>query len=661
MRKFLSLVFPLIGMSAMALVGCGNQESVSHNYSSDWSYDETYHWHACSDEGCSEVEDKAAHTFGSAVITTEATAKSEGVQTYTCSVCGYEKTEAIPALGNSIAFKADYSLDKVYDGVAAIAPTSENYTTDSDGAVSVSWYQGESLLSEAPINAGVYKVKISAPETTSSVAVSATLDFAISKKVLQFSAAVYYQTTAYSFDLSLVAKNGVIASDSGKVRASFTLAGYAVGVYNGTEGIKNLLLKPTTVGDTAYLNYSLTESNVSVQVAKWGINDVSLGFKTSYLDTLNHVYDGTAVSAPTASDLKSVYYTGLDVSFLQFTTKWYDMADPADPTLLEKAPTDAGDYKLVLTFEANSLQYAGTLEKEFTITPKKLTTTVFNFTYDDESFHYIDLLEKDGLVENDLGKSFNLGIYLNDTKDSEGLVIKANDAGTFTGDAIGGIYVTYDAGNGVTSESENYMLADNTVVNVLQNDVYDATISISQNVHAIKFPEDATSVGSVTLPSFVSVSYKSVTRTVGGVTKYYLSNDPSHFADSTLAKEDADYDFNVRVPATGNYSEKTFSKSKAFHFYPESSFNAIPSSSINMSAGSTRCFKITADASKSSHKFSIANGPYFALGSIKVFDSNGANVSISRGEISVAASGNYYIVFTASSALSGYTVSYVEA
>lgn len=660
MKRFFSYLVPVLGMSVVLLAGCGGQET-SHNYSSDWSYDESYHWHECTDEGCSEVEGKAAHTFGSAVVTTEATGKTEGVKTYTCSVCGYEKTESIPALGNSIAFKADYSLDKVFDGIAVVAPTSENYTTDSDGAVSVSWYQGEALLSEAPINAGSYKVKLSVAETSTCVATSATLEFAISKKALKFSAAVYYQTTAYSFDLNLGAISGVIASDVGKVRTSFTLGGYVVGTYTGTEGIKNLLLKPAPAitDDTAYLNYSISESDVSVEVAKWSIITQLLGFKTTYLDTLNRDYDGTAVSAPTTADLKSVYFTNLDVSFLEFTTKWYDMSDPTDPTLLTEAPKDAGDYKFVLTFEANSFQYAGTLEKEFTITAKKLTTNVFNFYYDSESWHYVDLYEADGLVAADLGKSFNLGISLNDTTDAEGGVIKSTDTGTFTGDAIQGIYITYDTGSGVTSESDNYQLADNTVVNVLQNTDYVGTITMTQDAYAINFPEAASSVGSATLPSFVTASYKSVTRINDGI-EYYLSNDPDHPAYE-LVREDADYDFNVRVPATGNYAGKTFTKTAAFHFYPETSFGAIPAAAINLTSGSHYCYKITADASKTSHTFAVTNGPLTALGSVKVFDATGANVSIARGKITIASSGSYYIVFTASSSASGYTVSYTEA
>ena len=81
--------------AAASLAACGGN---SHTWSEDWSCDATSHWHACTDEGCTEVNDKADHTFNEGEMTQEATYAAEGVRTYTCTVCDYEKTEAIAAL-----------------------------------------------------------------------------------------------------------------------------------------------------------------------------------------------------------------------------------------------------------------------------------------------------------------------------------------------------------------------------------------------------------------------------------------------------------------------------------------------------------------------------------------------------------------------------------
>lgn len=66
--------------------GNGGSTSHTHTYSSDWSYDETYHWHAATCEHTSEVKDKAEHSFGSWTIVEEAKYR-------VCSVCEYTEIE----------------------------------------------------------------------------------------------------------------------------------------------------------------------------------------------------------------------------------------------------------------------------------------------------------------------------------------------------------------------------------------------------------------------------------------------------------------------------------------------------------------------------------------------------------------------------------------
>ena len=63
-----------------------------------WLSDSTGHWHKCT--GCEEKMDSAPHTSDGGKTTTPATATTDGVKTYSCTVCGYViKTEVIPATG----------------------------------------------------------------------------------------------------------------------------------------------------------------------------------------------------------------------------------------------------------------------------------------------------------------------------------------------------------------------------------------------------------------------------------------------------------------------------------------------------------------------------------------------------------------------------------
>lgn len=82
---------------------CGNSydstDLTNHNAdTSTWKYNENGHWNPCLRAGCEAHLNTAAHTFDDGVITTKPTEKTEGVKTYTCTVCGYEKTESIEKL-----------------------------------------------------------------------------------------------------------------------------------------------------------------------------------------------------------------------------------------------------------------------------------------------------------------------------------------------------------------------------------------------------------------------------------------------------------------------------------------------------------------------------------------------------------------------------------
>ncbi len=100
-RKSIPIALASLLMFALPLSACGGE---SHQYASEWSKDESDHWHACTLENHSDVADKAAHDFDNGKITKAATEEAEGVKTYTCSVCSYEKYEAIAKLPHTHTF-----------------------------------------------------------------------------------------------------------------------------------------------------------------------------------------------------------------------------------------------------------------------------------------------------------------------------------------------------------------------------------------------------------------------------------------------------------------------------------------------------------------------------------------------------------------------------
>ena len=82
-----------------------------HTYGTDWESDnDENHYHVCS--VCSDKADVTPHSYDSGVITTPATETTEGVKTYTCSVCNHTKTEAVSKLGHTHSLSKDYSKDE---------------------------------------------------------------------------------------------------------------------------------------------------------------------------------------------------------------------------------------------------------------------------------------------------------------------------------------------------------------------------------------------------------------------------------------------------------------------------------------------------------------------------------------------------------------------
>ena len=142
--------------------------TATHTYGEEWKNDESGHWHDSTCDATAPTHDAikgnfAAHTFDEGVETKPADFGVVGEKKFTCTVCGYEKTEDIDALGakdNAISFANDLVDEKTYDGLAFIIDPAK-VNRKGDGEITIT-YKGENdtAFSEtAPINAGEYTVK----------------------------------------------------------------------------------------------------------------------------------------------------------------------------------------------------------------------------------------------------------------------------------------------------------------------------------------------------------------------------------------------------------------------------------------------------------------------------------------------------------------------
>lgn len=156
-KKLLLVLLALACCSACALGfaacgdGSGNDDTGGntheHTYSTEWTYDETYHWHAATCEHNNEVSDKAEHIFTDNI----------------CTVCGYEKE--IPS-SEGLAFELNENGDSyIVAGIGTATDTNiviPNIYNDKSvtGIKSEAFYENETIksviISDSVTNIGSY-------------------------------------------------------------------------------------------------------------------------------------------------------------------------------------------------------------------------------------------------------------------------------------------------------------------------------------------------------------------------------------------------------------------------------------------------------------------------------------------------------------------------
>ena len=133
----------MLVLSLSVLTACN--KNGEHNFSEEWSNDETHHWHACADKGCKEIKDKAEHSWDGGNVTVEPTTEKEGGMVYTCTVCRREKTEKI----NKLAVETEYTITFDSKGGSAVRPVKASAGAaitapadpTKDGFVFAGWYE----------------------------------------------------------------------------------------------------------------------------------------------------------------------------------------------------------------------------------------------------------------------------------------------------------------------------------------------------------------------------------------------------------------------------------------------------------------------------------------------------------------------------------------
>ena len=139
----------------------------THSWSSEWKYDDNYHWHECTTDGC-DVKDNsgkngyAAHTWDGGVVTKEATTTEKGLMTFTCTVCKGTKTQEIPMLEHQHSWSENWTMnDQFHWHDCTAQDCTETDNSQKDGFGAHSWDKGKVIKEATTSAAGTMEYKCS--------------------------------------------------------------------------------------------------------------------------------------------------------------------------------------------------------------------------------------------------------------------------------------------------------------------------------------------------------------------------------------------------------------------------------------------------------------------------------------------------------------------
>lgn len=266
-KRLLTIILSLVAATCLtfALTACGGSktecEKNGHSFSTEWLNDATDHWHKCAN--CDEISDKAAHVYDKEVVADEYRASeatyTEPAKYYKSCVCGkkgtetFDNGEALGAKENQVLLADGVVLGKTYDG-EAYTLSAEAFTKNGDGAITLEYKGADETewSSEAPANAGNYKLRVSVAATAEWKAAQATFDFTIAKKQLTIS--------------------GTIVADKeydGTVEATVT-AGTLAGLVSGDETSVGVTATGTFASKDVAYGLGIEKQDVTVSYALTG-------------------------------------------------------------------------------------------------------------------------------------------------------------------------------------------------------------------------------------------------------------------------------------------------------------------------------------------------------------------------------------------------------
>ena len=374
-------------------------DTATHAYGTEWKKDESGHWHDSTCDATAPTHDAmkrdfAAHTFDEGVETKPADYGVVGEKKFTCTVCGYEKTEEINALGakdNEVKLAEGKTLGKEYDG-EVLAITKDDFVIEGNRVPTIMFKakgaDDNTYTATAPKNAGEYTVKVGAEATAEWKAATKTFDFAIAPMVI-----------------------GVDWESPYNNRNVFS--GEPAELIDGDEATITVTMSSANVGATVQSfeitgkdagNYSLAIENINVAIVKADIEGFTISNAAAF--EKGFYVGATNIPDPT-TDYKEIG-TGYGAKTIVWEKQLESGVWSRDLTKEEVMQSKTGTFRVRIKYaEGDNYNFGATPFVSFTLNVKPRTLSVKSFagkTYDGKqvaNFTFQNLVNKFGAPTHD--------------------------------------------------------------------------------------------------------------------------------------------------------------------------------------------------------------------------------------------------------------------
>lgn len=367
--------------------------TATHTYGEEWKKDATGHWHESTCDATAPAHDVmksdfAAHTFDEGEVTKPADYGVVGEKKFTCTVCEYEKTESIDALGakdNEIVLVAGETLGKEYDG-EVISITKEDFVIEGNRAPTIMFKakgaDENTYTATAPKKAGEYTVKVSVEATAEWKATTKTFDFAITPMVI----GVDWEHPYDNSNILTGEPAELLAGDEATITVTMESA-------NVGAAVKSFEITGKDAG-----NYSLAKADVNVAIIKADIEGFTISNAAAF-------EKGFYVGATNLPD-PTTNYVEIGTGYGEKTIVWEQELEGGvwsrNLTKEEVIQLKTGTFRVHIKYAEGANYNFGDAFVEFTMKAKPRKISVWNFDgkmYDGKqvtNFTFNDLVNKFG-------------------------------------------------------------------------------------------------------------------------------------------------------------------------------------------------------------------------------------------------------------------------